>query len=473
MTLDSDLDDRWHRRAPADFVSRLLQRRANINLIRTILCSRVLADRRQGCDDVGDLAETLARLGAAPPGALAAIMATPYYDHWAYLVDNVRRRYERAEAVPDSDLPSYRNFGDGATDRVAWLLRDFGRFALKIAILSRSDMEGRCLVWDDQVTLGLWGVALRVSGPLQVRWCVHNAQGKLVLHLGKREFDVTTLSAGDVGPLSATDGVMVAPRLRRGSSEIHFSMQDPLVRREWVEMYVNPDGTRYLPPPADLTSFRASYEDGLRLLEQYWPSMASDIVTGLHSIIPVGRPSEERGVSCSSDVFFGAILCCDNPPVLAAEVLVHEYGHNVFNEMLARDKVFESEPSKEQVLYSPWREDPRPVLGCFHGAFVFERVCQFYVRYIAAHPDDRTAVARFRLLLACIRISCSLIMTAGGFGVFGAELIEGISDRAERMAASPTARLREEDRHTIESHFADWCTRNPNLTKQNQFALPS
>lgn len=463
-------DDRWYTDAPDDLIARLVQRRANVNLIRTVLFSRVVGQARSACAATRAFQETVRRLDEYPPGAIATVMGTPWFDHWVYLADNVRRRYERGEEVLDRDLPSYGGFGPTG-DRVVWMLKDFGRFVLELAILTGSALDGCVVAWDGEVPLGLWGLSFPVpsSGELPARVTVE--RGRIGLRLGTTSWDATALHRGRTEDLRETEGAICAPRLRLRNSEIHVSAMDPLARREWIDVYVNPDGTRYL-PPGDLVAFSAGYQAGLDLLHITWPRMADDVATGLHAILPVGRPGPERGVSCSSDTFFRAILCCDNPPVLAAEVLVHEFGHNVFNEMLARDSVFAGGAPPAEVLYSPWREDPRPVLGCFHSAFVFERVCQMYRLYLDANAGDDGAFTRFRMLLGCLRVACGLIARAGGYGPVGARILDGISRRAEHMASSSRARLLPSEKEAIRQHFAGWSAQNPDLAERNAFVIP-
>ena len=150
---DVEGDWRWHVDASDDLVARLLQRRANVNLIRTMLFARVVQVTRPACPDALEFARTVAWLQSIPAGAVSAVMGTPWFDHWIYLADNVRRRYERTEVVPDSDLPSYGSATPSAAPRVAWLLRDFGRFALECAILTGLSYRGSVVAWDSKCRL--------------------------------------------------------------------------------------------------------------------------------------------------------------------------------------------------------------------------------------------------------------------------------------------------------------------------------
>jgi HEXXH motif-containing protein len=76
------------------------------------------------------------------------------------------------------------------------------------------------------------------------------------------------------------------------------------------------------------------------------------------------------------------------PPFLKlAEAIVHEYFHN---ELFLHQESAELFDTRDELYYSPWRDDARPLNGLFHGAFVF------------------TAVAASRSISDCRRTSPSI-----------------------------------------------------------------
>lgn len=462
-------DDAWGTDATDSGVEALRQSRANRNLVRTILLARVLGDDRPACPDQQALVDSLQRWDAVPAGALAVILSSPAYDHWAHLADNVRRRLENLEPVVDKDLPSYVNLGNDSCDAVGSFLRDHARFQLEVAILARTSGRGKAVAWGGCLPLSHWGLLLEVDGESSVDWALDaaDANGHL-LRLGSRTLPVGRLAHGDTSELAGIAGCTVAPELRGHHRAIRFFDRDPLLAREWIKPFVNPDGSRYLPPPEDMAPFIQGYSDGLRLLEECWPAMAMDLWTGVHTIVPVGRPGPERGVSCSSDTFFGALLACDNPPILAAEVLVHEFSHNVFNEVVARDRLFTPAANSADNVYSPWREDPRPPMGLFHGLFAFARVCLFYSKYLEASAAEPEVVARHQLLLACARVACNRLEGVVGLTRVGAALLSLITRQVGDMALGRHGQLTDEVRTAVTVHFTNWGERYPGLIDGNQ-----
>jgi HEXXH motif-containing protein len=469
-----DDDNLWFAGAGRDLISKLKTRRAMVNRIRVVLFERELRNARPACPVVEAFLMNKQWWSTVPEEHSSAILASPWFDHWAYLADCCRQRFENGESVTFSDLPSYRSFGGTDDAAIEWLLKDFGRFSAELAVLAGREVQGSALLWDSRFPLSYWGATIQCDSAAEVAWSVSQEDRSVVLQVDGNRGVAWTRTDGSVTWLEGGSRLHTAPRIRRAMAHgIHLSDADPLVRREWIDVYVNPDGSTYLPPPADLTEFLDHYSDGLALIDRYMPALGADIADGLHTIIPVGKPAPDRGVSCSSDTFFGAILCCDNPPVLAAEVLIHEFGHNVFNELIARDQVFATALSADEVLYSPWREDPRPILGLFHAAFVFERVSQWYARYTAAHSSDADALHRFRLLLACTRIACRSLATADAYQTFGWQLLQGMIERTDRLSRLPGAALQDEERSAIDAHFRAWCARNPALAERNRFDMPA
>ena len=467
-------DGRWYASAPDGLVLHLRQRRGNVNLIRLHLFERVLTASRSGCATVQAFVEQRRQWTSVAPEVVAEVVQSPWFDHWVYLADCCRARLDNGEPIIWDDLPAYREFArlDSQSDPIEWLLRDFGRFSMELALLAGKEMSGIALAWDQVISLGVWGASIDGCGHGVVPWTVLWQDQIQTIELRGERILLDRISH----PSRTISGpkISVAPRIvREGLPDTVITDADPLLQREWVRSYVNPDGSTYLPAPSVLDDFRDHYDAGLRLIDQFTPALGHDIAMGLQAIVPVGKPAVDRGVSCSNDTFWGAILCCDNPPILAAEVLIHEFGHNIFNELLARDGVVKRSLSSDEVLYSPWREDPRPVLGLFHATFVFERVCQFYARYSAANPLNEDALYRFRLLLACTRIAARSLQASDAYEPFGVDLIAGIIRRTDQLALLPHARLQSEERLAIAGHFHAWCQRNPQLASSNAFAFPS
>ncbi|MFE9643341.1 HEXXH motif-containing putative peptide modification protein [Streptomyces sp. NPDC006365] len=78
----------------------------------------------------------------------------------------------------------------------------------------------------------------------------------------------------------------------------------------------------------------------------------------------------------SSDAFGGTVLSTPPDAVELAVTLVHEFRHMKLNAVLDSLDLYEDE-GPEELYYAPWRDDPRPLPGFFHGVFAFLGVVEF------------------------------------------------------------------------------------------------
>jgi hypothetical protein len=73
----------------------------------------------------------------------------------------------------------------------------------------------------------------------------------------------------------------------------------------------------------------------------------------------------------------GAIFLSESYSFLPlAEALVHEFYHNELWMAMMVDKHLRNESA--ETLYSPWRKDARPLLGLYHGIYVFTGLLEFF-----------------------------------------------------------------------------------------------
>lgn len=444
------------------FTRPLIVAKANRNLIRLLLYVKTLSDRRSGCIHADQFRKNSSWFLSQPIGALFSLLTAPALDHWLYLADCVRGRHEREELVTWSDLPAYLSYG--GKDPETWLLADFSRFCVDIAVLTGSDWAGHALLNNGYLCLETHG--LHIIGTKEPSVCCevkHDLHGVLV-----RVGDLEVKLQNPVDASSATHALEHWPRIEFRGHSIWISALDPLIQADWVKVFTNPDGTKYLPATrGEIDSMCQDYLRALKSIESVWPAMAEDIASILRTIVPVGRPDAGKAVSCTSDSFFGAILCCWNPGILAAEVLIHETSHNIFNLLLSSgDLLLDSEPDLA-VVYSPWREDPRPVRGCLHAIFVFERVCQFLRLWLQKHPDDSVASDRLCTLIAGLCLACANIERRPIISQQGQIMFGDIQKRVHRMYSEFAGHRIHLMLITQHEHYMLWCRNHPNLIAQN------
>ena len=137
----------------------------------------------------------------------------------------------------------------------------------------------------------------------------------------------------------------------------------------------------------------------------------------------------------------GAFICgVIEQPYELADTFIHELHHNRLF-FLEEDGPFLEprggvDPLDDRLYYSPWRDDPRPLHGILHAAYVYVPVTEFWIS-VYRQPDlavDVSAYAHDRVLryLAQLRLGLHQLRTHAGATDRGQDVIDGI---ARRLAA--------------------------------------
>ena len=137
-------------------------------------------------------------------------------------------------------------------------------------------------------------------------------------------------------------------------------------------------------PYADGLRFARDLSDALVFLDRLDGAIAARIRSRVRWYIPL-RSNQNPNVhmSFSAPKLVGVIFMSKPTANMAAaafmqfaEVIVHEYAHNELHLLQESDTLFEESP--QQFFYSPWRPDPRPLNGLFHGIYSFWHVAEFF-----------------------------------------------------------------------------------------------
>ncbi|OJD55688.1 hypothetical protein CN900_14475 [Bacillus anthracis] len=149
----------------------------------------------------------------------------------------------------------------------------------------------------------------------------------------------------------------------------------------WINSYLN------LITPADLRMEKMElvtkvsggilnlFVEALDLIKQFWPEMYDELYSNVHHIVFFEPP----GLPFFSDfrvhgVIFAAHM--ERSILKIAEWIVHEASHIRLNTLMCARPHLSN--SMELRYPSPWRDDPRPLYGIYHGCFVHSRVLKFY-----------------------------------------------------------------------------------------------
>ncbi|GIF63850.1 HEXXH motif domain-containing protein [Asanoa ishikariensis] len=145
---------------------------------------------------------------------------------------------------------------------------------------------------------------------------------------------------------------------------------------------------------AELARWQDLLERSWALLVSSHPRHAGLAGESLRSLIPLADLPALASASITSNDAFGAVfLTRPADEEKFATTLVHELFHSMLNAVLELIPLHRA--SGNELLYSPWRDDPRPLVGILHGAYSFMGVGDFWRRR-QENGDDRES--RFEFL---------------------------------------------------------------------------
>ncbi len=218
--------------------------------------------------------------------------------------------------------------------------------------------------------------------------------------------------------------------------------------------------------PFESNLWQAKLKDSFRLISEYWPEMYNEITTNLVAIVPLssGQTNEEASGAHSTAIHVISTSLVKEPYL--SGLIIHEHRHDVLSMLMFLEDIF-YEGQKDILMYSPWRNDPRPRHGVFHAIFVSTAVCEYYLRLVqcALEEVDFTIdelLNSLGVLVINIYIGIQEIRHTTMFTVFGDSLMRCLEVEAERLFQEAHRLETFAKSHACEqvfSHYRTWCKR--------------
>lgn len=445
------------------------QRLAELTLFARTVRQKADARCQQAMEDAMRVARTL------PPGALAAALSEPEFHYWTYIAECLRGRLVHDEPIPPADIPHLAGVPDYAKAPLLTHILDLNRFLLSASLMAGVDIRCGLPVHDNALVIPGLGILidLETSAPTVTVAAAWQEDCQLILDGQVLPGFAEALGVAQQKSASFQQGrLRVLPWIRMSTGAFVINGHDPYFRRAWIMSYRNADGSHYGEVPlTDYPAWTSLLNHTVRLLADCWPEMERDIGEGLRAVLPVRSPSASVHMSCSKDVMSFAVLMSSGTPAMLAEALIHEFGHNMLNALAEFDDIFMEPRRTQEDLYSPWRPDARPVGGVLHAVYVFERVCEFYLRHLRYRPDDEL---RHRFRLMTIRNLIALDVLAPlteALGAAGKQLMATLSARIAQQAKHLTQHDWALTRDELMGHYQQWLVANPTIPKPDSSTL--
>jgi HEXXH motif-containing protein len=218
--------------------------------------------------------------------------------------------------------------------------------------------------------------------------------------------------------------------------------------------------------PTSTIKWLSSLEEAWFWIDSCSTLLASEILMGVQSLVPVHSHAIDVHRSQTFREIPGLlILSWMSDTSVIVEALVHEYHHHKLNALLNLDPII-VEGSPEEIYYSPWRDDPRPLSGILQGIYVFQAVLEFWHKILKTdipvlqekRLQQKVYSAKKQLLTAL-----KVLTTNAKFSLIGQALIEAIEENIDRVEPEISQIEQQQIDLRLKEHQQKWEAANPNL----------
>jgi HEXXH motif-containing protein len=205
--------------------------------------------------------------------------------------------------------------------------------------------------------------------------------------------------------------------------------------------------------PEALPGLAAMIRSSLDIITAADPARAARLTSLIRYYFPIATPDVRTTHNSFSAVqLIGVIFLSESySDVRLVEAIVHEYHHNELHALMDARKLLESR--EDELYYSPWRDDPRPLYGLFHALHVFTSVVDFYVHALAVDElREHFDTFRTRTLQICWQLRTGLAqireerLTADGLEIVDSMRAE-LRETERAIGPIPSAMPQYQERH--------------------------
>jgi len=188
----------------------------------------------------------------------------------------------------------------------------------------------------------------------------------------------------------------------------------------------------------ELGRWRQRLQDAWDVLVSHHPWAAGPMAAGVSVLVPLTAHSETDLISATSPAAFGAVATSWPPdPVTMAETLVHEFQHVKLCGLL---DMVSLAGSGAELVYAPWRQDPRPAAGLLQGIYAHLGIVRFWrgQRQAEIDPDGiLRAQIQFARWRSALGAAVDTLLRTGCLTPEGIRFVGLLRDRARALADEP------------------------------------
>lgn len=188
---------------------------------------------------------------------------------------------------------------------------------------------------------------------------------------------------------------------------------------------------------SEYENWKNSLSSAVSFISSADESLMESINKFINSLLVVKSQNNCHGSGSPSHLIGSVYLPAVSDTSLIAECLVHEALHNYLYRLDHVHPLFIDNLGNEELYYSPWRKDPRPLMMVLHGAFVFTGVVRLYN---AVLKSDYSVVSREIFMerigarMKQIQIAIEVLSTHDHTSKLGSTIIEIMNDCLEEVS---------------------------------------
>jgi len=159
----------------------------------------------------------------------------------------------------------------------------------------------------------------------------------------------------------------------------------------------------------------------------------------VRTVVPLREDGSPIMRSATARQVFGALgTTMPSSAAAMAVTLIHEGSHSMLNGVLQLEALFD--PKDPTLYFAPWRPDPRPVWGLFHGIFAFLAVADL-MNLLRAEPTEESAAERqFAKIRGQLRPTLDALLGASSLTTSGHQFAACMGERLARLETAPVSR---------------------------------
>lgn len=218
----------------------------------------------------------------------------------------------------------------------------------------------------------------------------------------------------------------------------------------------------------------STLEEAWYWIEECSTLLASEILMGIKSLVPVYSHAHDVHISETFRAIPGVVILSwmSNTSVIV-EALVHEYHHHKLNALLNLDPII-AEGTFEEIYYSPWRNDPRPLDGILQGIYVFQAVLDFWDKFLQADIpvlQENRLKKRVYKLKKQLETALKTLKNNASFSSIGEALIESVEENINQIETEILVADQQLIDMQLKEHQQIWEEKNHHLVKAKIFPI--